>query len=35
MNITSPFFVVSVIVIVFTVAILFAASSKEDGPSEY
>jgi hypothetical protein len=31
MNISSPYFV---IVIVFTVAILFATSSKEDGPSE-
>jgi VIT1/CCC1 family predicted Fe2+/Mn2+ transporter len=34
MNLSSPFFVVSVIVVVFTVAILFATSSKEDGPSE-
>jgi hypothetical protein len=33
MHITSPFFVVSVIVIVFVVAILFATSSKEDGHS--
>jgi hypothetical protein len=33
MDITSPFFVVSVIVLVFTVAIFFAASTKEDGPS--
>jgi hypothetical protein len=34
MNITSPFFVVSVIVLVFTAAIFFAASTKEDKPSE-
>jgi hypothetical protein len=33
MHITSPFVVVSVIVIVFVVAILFATSSKEDGHS--
>jgi len=33
MDITSPFFVVPVIVLVFTVAILFATSSKEDGNS--
>jgi hypothetical protein len=32
MNISSPYFVVSLIVIVFVVAILFATSSKEDGP---
>jgi hypothetical protein len=31
MNISSPFFVVPVIVVVFTVAIFFATSSKEDG----
>ena len=30
MNITSPFFVVPLIVAVFTVAILFATSTKED-----
>jgi hypothetical protein len=35
MDITSPFFVVSVIVLVFTVAILFATSSKEDGNSAH
>jgi hypothetical protein len=35
MNITSPFFVVPVIVAVFTVAILFATGSKEDGPSTH
>jgi hypothetical protein len=35
MNITSPFFVVPVIVLVFTAAILFATSSKEDGPSSH
>ncbi len=33
MNLTSPFAVVSVIVLVFTVALFFAASSKEDGGS--
>jgi hypothetical protein len=32
MDISSPFFVVSVIVVVFVVAILFATGSKEDGP---
>jgi hypothetical protein len=31
MDITSPFVVVSVIVVVFAVAILFATSTKEDG----
>jgi hypothetical protein len=31
MNITSPFFVVAVIVVVFVVAILFATGTKEDG----
>jgi hypothetical protein len=35
MNITSPFFVVSVIVLVFTVAMIFAAGSKEDGGSSH
>ncbi len=30
MNITSPFFVVPVIVLVFAAAILFATNSKED-----
>jgi len=35
MNITSPFFVVPVIVLVFTVSILFATSTKEDGPSSH
>lgn len=35
MNISSPFFVVPVIVLVFTVAIFYAASSKEDGPPEH
>jgi hypothetical protein len=33
MHITSPFFVVPVIIVVFVVSILFATSSKEDGPS--
>ncbi len=31
MDITSPFVVVSVIVVVFAVGILFGASTKEDG----
>jgi hypothetical protein len=35
MNLTSPFFVVSVIVLVFTVAMLFAASTREDGDSTH
>jgi hypothetical protein len=35
MNITSPFFVVPVIIVVFVVSILFATSSKEDGPSTH
>jgi hypothetical protein len=35
MFITSPFFVVPVIVIVFVVAILFATSTKEDGHSTH
>lgn len=35
MSITSPFFVVPVIVIVFVVAILFATSTREDGHSAH
>jgi hypothetical protein len=35
MHITSPFFVVPVIVVIFAVAILFATSSKEDGDSTH
>jgi hypothetical protein len=35
MNLTSPFFVVPVIIAVFVVAILFATSSKEDGHSTH
>jgi hypothetical protein len=35
MNITSPFFVVAVIIAVFVVAILFATSTKEDGHSTH
>jgi hypothetical protein len=31
MHISSPFFVVPVIIVVFVVSILFATSSKEDG----
>jgi hypothetical protein len=34
MHITSPFFVVPVIIGVFAVCILFATSSKEDGHEE-
>jgi hypothetical protein len=33
MNLTSSFAVVAIIVLVFTAAILFATSSKEDDPS--
>jgi VIT1/CCC1 family predicted Fe2+/Mn2+ transporter len=32
MDISSPYFVVSVIVVVFVVAILFATGTREDGP---
>jgi hypothetical protein len=35
MHITSPFFVVPVIVVIFAVAILFATSTKEDGDSTH
>jgi hypothetical protein len=35
MSITSPFFVVPVIIVVFVVSILFATSSKEDGSSSH
>jgi hypothetical protein len=35
MNISSPFFVVPVIVIIFAVGILFSTSSKEDGHSAH
>jgi len=35
MNITSQFFVVPVIIVVFVVSILFATSSKEDGSSTH
>jgi hypothetical protein len=35
MNITSPFVVVPVIIAVFTAAILFATSTKEDGHSSH
>ena len=31
MNITSPFFVVPLIIIVFATSILFSTSTKEDG----
>jgi hypothetical protein len=34
MDITSPFFVVPLIVVVFAAAIWFAASTKEDGHIE-
>jgi len=35
MHITSPFFVVPVIVVIFAVTILFATSTKEDGDSTH
>ena len=35
MNISSPVFVISLLVVLFLVGILFAASSKEDGPSAH
>jgi hypothetical protein len=35
MHISSPFFVVFVILAVFAVSILFATSSKEDNPSSH
>ncbi len=34
MSITSPYFVVPVLIVVFLASILFATSSKEDPPSE-
>jgi hypothetical protein len=35
MDISSPYFVISVIVVVFVAAILFATSTKEDGHSTH
>jgi len=35
MHITSPFFVVPVIIVVFVVSILFATSTKEDGAEKH
>jgi hypothetical protein len=35
MDITSPFFVVPVLVVVFACCILFSTSSKEDGHSAH
>lgn len=35
MHITSPYFVVTVIIAVFAASILFATSSKEDKPSDH
>jgi len=35
MSITSPFFVVPVIIVVFLASILFATSTKEDGHSSH
>lgn len=35
MDITSPFFIVPLIVAVFAVAILYSTSSKEDGHSAH
>ena len=35
MHITSPFYVVPVIIVIFAVAILIATSTKEDGDSTH
>jgi hypothetical protein len=35
MSVTSPFFVVPVIIVVFVASILFATSTKEDGHSSH
>jgi hypothetical protein len=35
MDITSPYFVISVIVVVVVAAILYGTSSKEDGPQAH
>ncbi len=35
MDITSPYFVITAIVVVFVAAILYATSSKEDGPQTH
>jgi hypothetical protein len=35
MNISSPVFVIAVIVLVFVAAIFFATSTKEDGPPSH
>jgi hypothetical protein len=35
MSITSPFFVVPVIIVVFVASLLFATSSKEDGSESH
>jgi hypothetical protein len=35
MNITSPFFVVPMIIVVFAACIFFGASTKEDGHSDH
>ncbi len=35
MNFSSPYFVVSIIVVIFVAAILFATSTKEDGHSTH
>lgn len=35
MDITSPFFVISLIVVIFVAAILFAAGTREDGHSTH
>ncbi len=35
MNITSPFFVVPLIVVVFALCILFATSTREDGAHDH
>lgn len=35
MHLSSPFFIVPLIVIIFVVGILFATSSKEDDPASH
>jgi hypothetical protein len=35
MDISSPFVVISILVLVFVVGILFATGTKEDGPSPH
>jgi hypothetical protein len=35
MHLSSPFFIVPLIVVIFIAGTLFAATSKEDGPSSH